>query len=113
MSAESPAQAAGMRTDLSSSAGAMARGAARGALGALIASVLALAFQAIVRHIVDIDTMGLFTLATTVVVLAQLPALFGLEAGAIRYVSLGASAGDERTARGSAQAALVAGLVLS
>jgi O-antigen/teichoic acid export membrane protein len=102
-----------MRTDLSSSAGAMARGAARGALGALIASVLALAFQAIVRHIVDIDTMGLFTLATTVVVLAQLPALFGLEAGAIRYVSLGASAGDERAARGSAQAALVAGLVLS
>jgi O-antigen/teichoic acid export membrane protein len=102
-----------MRTDLSSSAGAMARGAARGALGALIASVLALAFQAIVRHIVDIDTMGLFTLATTVVVLAQLPALFGLEAGAIRYVSLGASAGDERAARGSAQAALIAGLVLS
>ncbi|MDX6561919.1 MAG: hypothetical protein QOD65_1733 [Gaiellales bacterium] len=102
-----------MRTDLSSSAGAMARGAARGALGALIASVLALAFQAIVRHIVDIDTMGLFTVATTVVVLAQLPALFGLEAGAIRYVSLGASAGDERAARGSAQAALVAGLVLS
>jgi O-antigen/teichoic acid export membrane protein len=102
-----------MRTDLSSSAGAMARGAARGALGALIASVLALAFQAIVRHIVDIDTMGLFTLATTVVVLAQLPALFGLEAGAVRYVSLGASAGDERAARGSAQAALIAGLVLS
>jgi O-antigen/teichoic acid export membrane protein len=102
-----------MRTDLSSSAGAMARGAARGALGALIASVLALAFQAIVRHIVDIETMGLFTVATTVVVLAQLPALFGLEAGAIRYVSLGASAGDERTARGSAQAALIAGLTLS
>jgi O-antigen/teichoic acid export membrane protein len=102
-----------MRTDLSSSAGSMARGAARGALGALIASVLALAFQAIVRHIVDIDTMGLFTLATTVVVLAQLPALFGLEAGAIRYVSLGAAAGDERAARGAAQAALLAGIVLS
>jgi O-antigen/teichoic acid export membrane protein len=102
-----------MRTDLGSSAGAMARGAARGALGALIASALALAFQAIVRNIVDIETMGLFTLATTVVVLAQLPALFGLEAGAIRYVSLGASAGDERAARGSAQAALLAGIVLS
>ena len=113
MSADSPADTAGMRTDLSSSAGAMARGAARGALGALIASVLALAFQAIVRHIVDIDTMGLFTVATTVVVLAQLPALFGLEAGAIRYVSLGASAGDERAARGSAQAALIAGLAMS
>ena len=113
MSADNPAQTPGMRTDLSSSAGAMARGAARGALGALIASVLALAFQAIVRHIVDIETMGLFTVATTVVVLAQLPALFGLEAGAIRYVSLGASAGDERAARGSAQAALVAGLTLS
>ena len=82
MSADSPAQPAAMRTDLSSSAGAMARGAARGALGALLASVLALGFQAIVRHIVDIETMGLFTLATTVVVLAQLPALFGLEAGA-------------------------------
>ncbi len=102
-----------MRTDLSSGAGAMARGAARGALGALVASVLALAFQAIVRHIVDIETMGLFTVATTVVVLAQLPALFGLEAGAVRYVSLGASAGDERAARGSAQAALIAGLALS
>ena len=102
-----------MRTDLSSSAGAMARGAARGAVGALAASVLALAFQAIVRHIVDIETMGLFTVATTVVVLAQLPALFGLEAGAVRYVSLGAAAGDERRARGSAQAALIAGLVLS
>jgi len=113
VSADNPSHAAGMRTDLSSSAGAMARGAARGALGALIASVLALAFQAIVRHIVDIETMGLFTLATTVVVLAQLPALFGLEAGAIRYVSLGASAGDERAARGSAQAALVTGMVLS
>ena len=113
MSAETPAQVAGMRTDLSSSAGAMARGAARGAVGALVASVLALAFQAIVRHIVDIETMGLFTVATTVVVLAQLPALFGLEAGAVRYVSLGAARGDERAARGSAQAALLAGLVLS
>ena len=66
MSADSPPHTAGMRTDLSSGAGAMARGAARGALGAMVASVLALAFQAIVRHIVDIDTMGLFTLATTV-----------------------------------------------
>ena len=105
--------AAGMRTDLSASAGSMARGAARGAAGAMAASVLALAFQAIVRHIVDIDTMGLFTVATTVVVLAQLPALFGLEAGAVRYVSLSAAEGDERGARGSAQAALLAGLVLS
>jgi len=113
VSAESSAQPAAMRTDLSSSAGAMASGAARGALGALIASVLALAFQAIVRHIVDIRTMGLFTLATTVVVLAQLPALFGLEAGAVRYVSLGAAEGDERRARGAAQGALIAGLVLS
>jgi O-antigen/teichoic acid export membrane protein len=113
VSAENPAVAAGMRTDLSSSAGSMARGAARGAVGAMAASVLALAFQAIVRHIVDIDTMGLFTVATTVVVLAQLPALFGLEAGAVRYVSLSAAEGDERGARGSAQAALLAGLVLS
>jgi len=113
VSVESPAVAAGMRTDLSASAGSMARGAARGAAGAMAASVLALAFQAIVRHIVDIDTMGLFTVATTVVVLAQLPALFGLEAGAIRYVSLSAAEGDERGARGSAQAALLAGLVLS
>ena len=113
MSADSPAHAAGMRTDLSASAGAMARGAARGAVGALAASALALAFQAIVRNIVDIETMGLFTVATTVVVLAQLPALFGLEAGAVRYVSLGAAARDERGARGSAQAALIAGLILS
>jgi O-antigen/teichoic acid export membrane protein len=113
VSAENPAAAAGMRTDLSASAGSMARGAARGAAGAMAASVLALAFQAIVRHIVDIDTMGLFTVATTVVVLAQLPALFGLEAGAVRYVSLSAAEGDERGARGSAQAALLAGLVLS
>jgi O-antigen/teichoic acid export membrane protein len=113
VSADNPARPAAMRTDLSSSAGAMARGAARGALGALVASVLALGFQAIVRHIVDIETMGLFTLATTVVVLAQLPALFGLEAGAVRYVSLGAAEGDERQARGAAQAALLAGLVLS
>ena len=113
MSADSPVHPGTMRTDLSSSAGAMARGAARGAVGALAASVLALAFQAIVRHIVDIETMGLFTVATTVVVLAQLPALFGLEAGAVRYVSLGAAAGDERRARGSAQTALIAGLVMS
>jgi O-antigen/teichoic acid export membrane protein len=113
MSAENPAAAAGMRTDLSASAGSMARGAARGAAGAMAASVLARAFQAIVRHIVDIDTMGLFPVATTVVVLAQLPALFGLEAGAVRYVSLSAAEGDERGARGSAQAALLAGLVLS
>ena len=113
MSADNPAQMAGMRTDLSSSAGAMARGAARGALGALVAIVLAFAFQLIVRHLVSIDTMGLFTLATTVVVLAQLPALFGLEAGAVRYVSLGAAKGDERAARGSAQAALLAGLCMS
>jgi O-antigen/teichoic acid export membrane protein len=113
VSADTPAQPVAMRTDLSSSAGAMARGAARGALGALVASVLALAFQAIVRHIVSIETMGLFTLATTVVVLAQLPALFGLEAGAVRYVSLGAAEGDERRARGAAQAALIAGLALS
>ena len=64
--------------------------------------MLALAFQAIVRHIVDIETMGLFTVATTVVVLAQLPALFGLEAGAVRYVSLGAA--DGRRARRRAAA---------
>jgi O-antigen/teichoic acid export membrane protein len=113
VSADSPARPAAMQTDLSANAGAMARGAARGALGALFASVLALGFQVIVRHIVDIETMGLFTLATTVVVLAQLPALFGLEAGAVRYVSLGAAEGDERGARGAAQAALLAGLVLS
>jgi O-antigen/teichoic acid export membrane protein len=113
VSADSPARPVAMQTDLSANAGAMARGAARGALGALLASVLALGFQAIVRHIVDIETMGLFTLATTVVVLAQLPALFGLEAGAVRYVSLGAADGDERGARGAAQAALLAGLVLS
>ena len=113
MSADNPASAAGMRTDLSASAGAMARGAARGALGALVAIVLAFAFQLIVRHLVSIETMGLFTLATTVVVLAQLPALFGLEAGAVRYVSLGAAKGDERAARGSAQTALLAGLVMS
>ena len=103
MSADNPAHAAGMRTDLSASAGAMARGAARGALGALVAIVLAFAFQLIVRHLVSIDTMGLFTLATTVVVLAQLPALFGLEAGAVRYVSLGAAAA--RRARGTRQRA--------
>ena len=95
-----------MRTDLASTPGAMARGAAVNLLGAVAAFALAFLFRLVVTHVVSVDDFGRLSIALTIVTLAQVPALLGLDTGAIRFVALGAAAGDERAARGSVQVAL-------
>ena len=81
-------------------------GAARGE------RVLALAFQAIVRRIVDASRRWACSRSRRRwSCWRRLPALFGLEAGADALrLRWGAAAGDERAARGSRAGALVAGL---
>ena len=95
-----------VRTDLGSGAGAMARGAGVNLLGLAIGTVLALAFALIITHVLSAEDIGLFSLATTVVALAAVPAILGLDTGVIRFVALGVGADDERRARGALQMAV-------
>jgi O-antigen/teichoic acid export membrane protein len=101
---------AGMRSDLGSGVGAMARGAGVNllALGATTALGFALAF--VITHVISAHDFGLFSLASSVIALAFLPALLGLDTGVIRFVALGAGGDNERRARGAFQ--LAVGLVV-
>jgi len=96
-----------MRTQLGSDTRTMARGAFVNAGGALLATVFAFALSLLVTHVVAVGRFGLFSIAWTVILLAQAPAVLGLDTGAVRFVALGAAADDERAARGSMQAALI------
>jgi O-antigen/teichoic acid export membrane protein len=102
-----------MRTDLDSSAPAMARGAAINLGGAMAANALTFLFAFVMTHVVSVKDIGLFSIAVTVVALSQIPALFGLETGTVRFVALGAAVDDERSARGSLQAALTVATLTS
>jgi stage V sporulation protein B len=107
----------GMRLDLEPTTGAMARGAAVNLSGAMLANVLAFAFNFVITHVVSAGRFGLLSIGLTVVSLMTIPALLGLETGTVRFVSLGAGAKDERAAAGAQQVSLlltaVASLVLS
>jgi O-antigen/teichoic acid export membrane protein len=96
-----------MRTQLGGDAPTMVRGAAHNVSGALLATLFSFALSLVITHVVNVGRFGLFSIAWTVVLLAQAPAVLGLDTGAIRFVALGASAGDERAVRGSMQTALL------
>src|SRR5581483_6750229 len=95
-----------MRTDLDEGSRAMARGAATNLGGALLTNVLSFALLLVTTHVVAVAEVGLLTLATTVITLALVPAVLGLDTGAVRYVARAAGLGDERAARGACQSAV-------
>jgi len=96
-----------LRTQLGGDAPTMVRGAAHNVGGALLTTVFSFALSLLITHVVNVGRFGLFSIAWTVILLAQAPAVLGLDTGAVRFVALGASKGDERAARGSLQAALL------
>jgi O-antigen/teichoic acid export membrane protein len=84
----------------------MARGASVNLLGLAVATVLGFGFALLITHVLSASDVGIFSLATTVVALAFVPALLGLDTGVIRFVALGIGANDERRARGALQLAI-------
>jgi O-antigen/teichoic acid export membrane protein len=84
----------------------MARGAAVNVGGALTTTVLSFALSLLMTHKIDAGSFGLYSIALVTVLLAQVPATLGLDVGTVRFVALRASAGDEKGARASLQAAL-------
>jgi O-antigen/teichoic acid export membrane protein len=96
-----------MQTELGADAPTMVRGAAHNVSGALLTTVFSFALSLLITHVVNVGRFGLFSIAWTVVLLAQAPAVLGLDTGAVRFVALGASTGDEREVRGSMQTALL------
>jgi O-antigen/teichoic acid export membrane protein len=103
----------GMRTDLGGDARSMARGAVVNLLGSLAAIVLGFGVTLLLTHLVPARSIGLVAIATTLVGIGVIPALLGLDTGVIRFVARAAAEGDERRARGSAQAALAVTAVTS
>jgi O-antigen/teichoic acid export membrane protein len=102
-----------MRTDLESNPRAMARGAAINLLGTFAANALGLVVTLVVTHMVSASAIGLVAIGTTVVGFASIVTIFGLDRGAVRFVALGASVGDERATRASLQFAIAASTVAS
>jgi len=95
-----------MRTELAPDARTMARGAAVNVGGALTTTALSFALSLLITHNIRAHAFGLYAIALATVLLAQVPATLGLDVGAVRFVALRASEGDEEGARGSLQAAL-------
>ncbi len=95
-----------MRTDLDSSARAMARGAAANLAGSAAGMGLAFLLTFVVTQFVPVREVGFLAIGATVVGLAVIPAILGLETGVIRFVALGAAHEDERAARAAAQVAI-------
>jgi O-antigen/teichoic acid export membrane protein len=95
-----------LRTNLGADARTMARGAAANVGGALTTTVLSFALSLLITHQIRAGLFGLYSIALVTVLLGQVPATLGLDVGAVRFVALRASAGDERGARASLQAAL-------
>ncbi len=96
-----------MKARLGSDAPSMARGAAANVSGALLTTGLSFALILLITHTISAAAFGLFTIASTVILIAQVPALLGLDTGTVRFVALGASADDEERARGSLQTSLL------
>jgi O-antigen/teichoic acid export membrane protein len=95
-----------MRTDLDEGAGAMARGAATNLGGAFATNVLSFVLLLVTTHVIAVGSVGLLTVATTVITLALVPAVLGLDTGSVRFVARAAAVGDERAARGACQSAV-------
>jgi O-antigen/teichoic acid export membrane protein len=95
-----------MRTDLGNDAHSMARGALVNVAGAVAANVLGFGVTLVTTHLVAPRTIGVVALGSTIAGFALIPGLLGLDTGITRFVARAASAGDERAARGSIQAAL-------
>jgi len=100
------AQQSQIVTDLDSSPRSMARGAAVNLAGSMGAMALTFLFTFVITHLVSVKGVGLLAIGTTVVSLAVVPALLGLETGTVRFVALGAAVGDERAASGRLQVAI-------
>jgi O-antigen/teichoic acid export membrane protein len=84
----------------------MARGAAVNLAGSMGAMALTFLFTFVITHLVSVHGVGLLAIGTTVVALAVVPALLGLETGTVRFVALGAAVDDERAASGRLQVAI-------
>jgi O-antigen/teichoic acid export membrane protein len=95
-----------MRTDLGVDARSMARGAGVNLIGSAGATVLGFIVTVTITYLVSPRSIGLVAMGTTVVGLAVIPALLGLDTGVIRFVARRASLGDERGTRASIQAAI-------
>ena len=102
-----------MRTDLAPDAKSMARGASVNLLGVLAANALGFFYTLAVTHLVPARSIGLVALGMTVVGFAVIPSLLGIDTGLVRFVARGASAGDEREARGSFQTGISVVLMTS
>jgi O-antigen/teichoic acid export membrane protein len=102
-----------MRTDLGDGVGAMARGAAHNLGGAIGAVILTFVFNFVITHVVSVGGVGLLSIGVTVVSLATIPALLGLETGTVRFVALGAARDDERAAAAALQVSIAVVLLMS
>jgi O-antigen/teichoic acid export membrane protein len=102
-----------MVTELGSDAPSMARGALANVSGALLTTSLSFGLVLLITHVVNKGQFGLFTFASTIILIAQVPALLGLDTGAVRFVALGAAADEEGVARGSLQTSLLIASVAS
>jgi len=95
-----------LRTELAPDARTMARGAAVNVAGALLTTALSFALSLVITHQIRAGELGLYSIALVTVLLGQVPATLGLDLGAVRFVALRVSGGDEKGARASLQAAL-------
>jgi O-antigen/teichoic acid export membrane protein len=91
----------------------MARGAAVNVGGALLTTVLSFALSLLITHQIRAGEFGLYSIALVTVLLGQVPATLGLDVGAVRFVALRASKGDESGARASLQAAMTVVVAVS
>ncbi len=94
-----------MLTQLGADARTMAKGAAENVGGAFLAAALSFALTLFVTHAISPSRFGLYAIALATVIVAQPAAVLGLDVGAVRFVALHASEGDEPGARGSFQVA--------
>ncbi|HEV2590711.1 MAG TPA: oligosaccharide flippase family protein, partial [Gaiellaceae bacterium] len=91
----------------------MARGAAVNLGGAAATNILAFVLLFVTTRVISVQSVGLLSLGTTVVTLALVPAILGLDTGSVRFVARAAANNDERAARGACQAALVVASISS
>ena len=95
-----------MRTDLDSGSQAMARGAAVNLLGGFSAFFLALGFRYAITHLVSPAAFGRVSLALTIVMFVQIPAILGMDTGVVRYVARRPPATTRPARRGAVQVCL-------
>src|SRR4029077_14402622 len=89
----------------------MAKGASFNLAGLMAASALGVAFNLVAVRIIPIHYFGLYALAVTVVTLAQIPALMGVDTATVRYVAIGAGREDPEAISASVQTGLIASAI--